>query len=151
MLTEFNYITEDWTQWDKNYVQGLTSNLYTIPQITANGLDVTGITAALGEFQFRVMVRGYTEAIPTGGHRITIQEAGIFVWDSFNFDGEYNLRFWRCSPAAFSLVEKEGFINLYNSDFQGFRREFGVGNDFLVLSHVRRVDLGEGFSYETEL
>ena len=139
----FDYTNEDWSQWRAGYFQ----------QIKANGMEafpVDGLMASMGDFQFRALAKGYTEP-QENGHLIVIQGVSIIVWDSFNFDGDAELGFWRCSPPTFSMTKEHGFTQLHNGDFQKFRKDFSTGNDFMVLSRPEPVDPQVVFSYETDL
>ncbi|WP_368509197.1 DUF6402 family protein [uncultured Bilophila sp.] len=86
-----------------------------------------------------------------GGHTIVIQKVKVFVWDSFNFDGKYDLHYWKCNPESFSFNEDDGYSNVENKDFQNFRKKYGYGNDFMVLSHPYEVEYFKIMSYDTEL
>ena len=61
--------------------------------------------------------------------------------DTFNFDGDYDLKYWNCKKLAFSRFSSNGYTNLHNSDFNKFRTDHHVGNDFLVLTHPHPVDI----------
>lgn len=142
--TLFDYTAQDWPYWKKGYFQ----------QIVVQGfasIDADGLMAAMGSFTLRALAKGFTQPNGDGGHTIVIQEFKVIVWDSFNFDGKYNLRYWRCSPEGFSRMEEKGYSNVQNEDFQYFRTKYGYGNDFMVLSHPYKVDYFKVMSYNTEL
>ena len=165
---EFNYITDDHRQWNGRYAQQYTVFRYGISEneIPENFIDddgdigdvefqhgdmiqPDGLTAAMGGFQIRAFVAGYTEPLQTGGHRIAINKIGIIVWDSFNFKGKANLRYWRCSPPEFALMQIPGSMELTNDHFNAFRRNNHRGQDFLVLSRMRILDILPEYTYET--
>ena len=165
---EFNYITDDHRQWNRRYAQQYTVFRYgvTTNEIPENFIDddgdigdvefqhgdmiqPDGLTAAMGGFQIRAFVAGYTEPLQTGGHKIIINKIGIIVWDSFNFKGKANLRHWRCSPPAFALLQIPGSMELTNDHFNAFRRNNHRGQDFLVLSRMRVLDILPEYTYET--
>ncbi len=140
---DFDYTDRDWTHWQADYFQ----------QTTVEGMDALsadGLMAAMGNFQLRALAKGYTEA-HAGGHLIVIKGVSIIVWDSFNFAGDADLGFWKCTPAQFSDSRFDGAVELHNKDFQEFRSNYGRGNDFLVLSQPEPVDPPMVFSYETDL
>ena len=43
------------------------------------------------------------------------------------------------------------YIQIYNTHFATFREKYGLGEDFIVLSHVKDVDHMLRFSYDTDL
>lgn len=111
-----------------------------------------GLLAAMGNFQIRLLAKGYTEPLKIKqGYKIVIQGISAFVWDSFNFAGEYDLGYWSCNDLRFSRIQLNGYINLHNSDFNKFREKFGKGNDFMILTHLYPVDIDAEFSYEADL
>ena len=112
---------------------------------------VDGIMACLGNFNFRALASGYTEPLPHGGHKITVEGISIFLWDSFNFNREDELGYWSCMLKIFSLVELENVsMQVFNSDFQNFRLQHKQGHDFMVLSNPEPVANFPSFSYVTE-
>lgn len=134
-----------WQVWKKNYFQSIIVN-----DLGAHIPD--GLTCCMGNFNFRALAAGYTEPLPEGGHRITVERLSIFVWDSFNFEGTDELGYWSCRDKAFSwdwLNDSYHFI--YNKYFQEFRNKYKRGYDFMVLSMPQNVDDFKGFQYDTEL
>lgn len=139
----FDYTQKSWTHWRNDYFQ----------QITVEGMDALsadGLMAAMGNFQLRALAQGYTEPA-AGGHIIAVTGISIFIWDSFNFEGEGALGHWRCSPPDFSPYGDDDLLELTNAEFRAFRKNFNSGNDFLVLSSPRNVDPWTAFAYETSL
>jgi len=61
---------------------------------------------------------------------VSVEEIGIYVWDTFNFEGEQFLGVWgyRDTP-----------VN--NSDFREWRQKNNAGGDFLVYSDIKRTKL----------
>ena len=59
--------------------------------------------------------------------QVTIEEVGVYVKDSFDFNGNQFLGWW--GPAD---------VPINNSDFQRWRAENHTGGDFLVYSDVKR-------------
>ncbi|WP_302979343.1 phage baseplate assembly protein V [Bilophila wadsworthia] len=134
-----------WREWKENYFQ------YTIV-LAALTSPPDGLTACMGDFNFRALAAGYTEPLPNGGHRITIKHVSIFVWDSFNFsDAEDNLHYWSCEDKSFSLFPLPQYTHLHDKDFQEFRKNRNMGNDFMVLAGPKDVDGIWSIQYDTEL
>lgn len=132
-----------WRKWKESYYQD-TSVLIVVM--------VDGLTASMGDFNFRALAAGYTEPLSNGGHRITIERVSVFVWDSFNFhDAEDDLHYWSCKEKAFSLGSAPNYINITNASFQDFRKKYNRGSDFMILSTPRRIDGIGPFQYETLL
>jgi hypothetical protein len=95
----------------------------------SSGTTVDGLTAALGGFLLQVAVTGQVLSAP-GFTQIVINEIGIYVKDSFDFNGDQFLGVWgyRDDP-----------IN--NSDFRQWRNDNHLGGDFQVFSDVKRIKL----------
>jgi hypothetical protein len=100
------------------------------------------MSAALANFAFRVLVAGSVAAGPGGvGHRVTISEIGVYIRDTYDFNGFQPLGFWDDST---NRVEKGPFwggVAVFNSDFRTWRTTNALGGDFLVYSDIKRVTL----------
>ena len=140
----FFYTEQHWSYWQKGYFQQIV-----VPGFAS--IDADGLMAAMGSFTLRALATGFTQPNGEGGHTMVIQKVKVVVWDSFNFDGKYDLRYWKCSPESFSFNEDDGYSNVENKDFQNFREKYGYGNDFMVLSHPYEVEYFKIMSYDTEL
>jgi hypothetical protein len=113
------------------------------------------LTAALGAFTFYVVVAGkivkptyqnLPAQINIVGHDVTIEEIGIYVRDSYDFEDEQFLGWWAYPDdwgrRPFGLVSAFPFENgelVTNSDFRKFRRQTGKGGDFLIYSDLKRL------------
>jgi hypothetical protein len=130
---------------------------------------VDDLTAALGAFNFKVVVagtvmprreRGWEEHVL--GHIVTIDEVGIYVRDSFDFEGDQFLGFF-AEPGDFrasdgrvyrrpwgrvSNLPFDGGELVNNYDFRNFRKRSGMGGDFLIFSDLKRVSAD--FEFNTE-
>jgi hypothetical protein len=119
------------------------------------GLDFDDMTAALGAFVLRVVVSGVVAPSAGGrGHVVTINEVGVYVRDSFDFEGDQYLGCWSDSPDGFlplmppepggefgfSLVPPR-FSPVGNRDFREWRTRNRRGGDFLVFSDLKRTTL----------
>lgn len=105
-----------------------------------SGLD--DMTAALGRFVFRVAVAGTVgPASGRSGHEVVINDIGIYLQDSYDFEGFQFLGFWDDSDNSVSVLNPFSGTGVYNSDFRDHRRDTGWGGDFLVYSNVSRMSL----------
>jgi hypothetical protein len=95
-----------------------------------DGLAFDALAGALGAFVFQVAISGRLVSIGGGEFQVSIEEVGIYVKDSFDFNGDQFLGFWgyRDDP-----------IN--NFDFRQWRAENHAGGDFRVFSDVKRTTL----------
>jgi len=95
-----------------------------------SGLTADALTAALGAFMFQVAVAGTVIARVGATATVSIREVGVYVKDSFDFNGSQFLGFWghRDTPVG-------------NATFNDWRTKFGKGGDFLVFSDVKRIKL----------
>jgi hypothetical protein len=94
----------------------------------SSGATVDALTAALGGFTLQVAVAGKALRQPTGAVELTIEEIGIYVKDSFDFNGPQFLGVWgyRDDP-----------VN--NEDFRKWRAGHQLGGDFQVFSDAKRI------------
>jgi hypothetical protein len=137
---------------DRSYV-----NFRAIPE----GSDFDDMTAALGAFVLRVVVAGTVApqravggAAPSA-FDVEISEVGVYVRDSFDFEGDQYLGCWSDNPDGFlPLMPPEPgmgmgfapfrppvFSPVGNRDFREWRRRTGRGGDFLVFSDLKRLPL----------
>jgi hypothetical protein len=95
-----------------------------------NGLAFDALSGALGAFHLQVAIAGKLLSIGGGEFQVSIEEVGIYVKDSFDFNGSQFLGFWgyRDDP-------------LNNADFRQWRAENHAGGDFRVFSDVKRTRL----------
>lgn len=95
-----------------------------------NGFAFDGLTAALGGFIFQVVIAGKLQWISAKEFWVTVEEVGVYVKDSFDFNGDQFLGVWgyRDTP-----------VN--NSDFREWRAKNNAGGDFQVFSDIKRTKL----------
>jgi hypothetical protein len=105
-----------------------------------SGLD--DMTAALGNFVFRVAVAGNVAPVSGGrGHRVTITDVGVYLRDSYDFNGDQHLGFWDDSDNSVSGWNALSGTQVTNEDFRNHRAATGRGGDFLVFSDVKQTHL----------
>jgi hypothetical protein len=102
------------------------------------------LKAALGRFTFRVAVAGdVTPKKNGGGYRVTIDTIGIYVRDSYDFDGFQPLGAWSDTDLTGEIaLPFTGATEVYNSTFRDWRTKNHRGGDFLVYSDVRTLPGG---------
>jgi hypothetical protein len=124
--------------------------------------DLDDMSASLGRFTFRVLVAGRTTAVRgssgAGGTRpptmnlpavprsatfqVSIAEVGIYIRDSFDFNGDQFLGFWDDSDNSVSMLNFLSGTSVSNEDFRNWRARHGRGGDFLVFSDIKCIALG---------
>lgn len=105
---------------------------------------VDDMTAALGNFAFWMAVAGTIESIqPNVSYKVTVEEIGVYVKDSYDFNGDQYLGAW--SDDDFSLLGNPDTDGIYNDTFRDFRDKSGRGGDFLVFSDVLRFPLDSSY------
>jgi hypothetical protein len=116
----FGNLTQPVTQIDDAWVNSRP--------VSSGGVTPDGLTAALGGFQLQVAVAGKVSRLPGGVVSLTVEEVGIYVKDSFDFNGDQFLGVWgyRDDP-----------VN--NLDFRQWRSAHNMGGDFQVFSDVKRL------------
>jgi Family of unknown function (DUF6402) len=133
-------------------------NFRTVGSVT----DFDDMTAALANFTFRVVVAGTVGPVapapgaPAGPttYQVRITEVGVYIQDSFDFEGDQFLGCWSDSPDGFSPIPPPSGISIgpipipsfqykpvFNSTFRDWRTSNGHGGDFLVFSDMKRVTL----------
>lgn len=126
------------------------------PTFYINHRDVTDgvseslddIAAALANFDLRVVVGGMViKEFGEGGvsHRskVTITDVGVYVADTFDFEGWQPLGCWNVCTNEVGKVSCGGGEYVSNADFRNWRTANGRGGDFLVYSDVKATRLGE--------
>jgi hypothetical protein len=95
-----------------------------------SGFAYDALAGALGAFELHVAIAGRVLSTVGGATQVSVEEVGIYVKDSFDFNGDQFLGFWgyRDDP-----------IN--NADFRQWRLNNHAGGDFLVYSDVKRTKL----------
>jgi hypothetical protein len=129
---------------------------------TATSFD--DLTAALGKFLFRVVVAGTVVPVPaaqgsaprTAAFRVRVTEVGVYIRDSFDFEGNQSPGCWSdAQPPRFSPILTPAFgpgggavfmpqmilTSVGNRDFREWRQRNGRGGDFLVFSDMKRLRL----------
>jgi hypothetical protein len=156
-------------------VQYLDDDYINERPVTGSQLD--DLTAALAAFNFRVVVAGSVEPVHiidgrTGNivglkHDVTLDEVGVYVRDSYDFEGDQFLGWWTY-PDRYDYWEDDivdtgrrsvsypyGYVLgmpfrggelLTNEDFKKFRKRRRKGGDFLVYSDIKRIGVWAKFS-----
>jgi len=129
-------------------------------------LPLDDLDAALGSFTFHVAVAGAVEPIwspPSSakktpaaksgqkagaeperkitGRQVTVTEVGVYVRDSFDFNGDQDLGYWDDEDDSVSSWIMFSGVHVTNADFRKWRANNKKGGDFLVYSDVRRTVL----------
>ena len=124
---------------------------------------IDDLAAALGAFTFYLVVAGsvsFSNVDPQApwqqrrlGHDVTIDEVGIYVRDSYDFEGDQFLGWWaypddsgRFPNGYVSAMPFDGGELVTNEDFKKFRRRTGKGGDFLIFSDLKRVSVNYTFN-----
>jgi hypothetical protein len=100
--------------------------------------DLDDLAMALGNFTLNVAVAGLVEpAGPPGRHRVTITAVGVYVRDSYDFEGDQPLGFWDDSDNSVSTWNPLAGTYVSNASFRDWRSTTGMGGDFRVFSDVK--------------
>jgi len=104
--------------------------------------DLDDMSAALGNFAFRVLIAGSVAPAPGGARfQVTITEVGIYIRDSYDFNGDQDLGYWDDTDNSVSMINPLSGTKVTNADFRAWRAPNGRGGDFLVFSDVKRTTL----------
>lgn len=103
--------------------------------------DLDDMSAALGNFAFRILIAGSVVGVPdsgAGAHRVTISEVGVYIRDSYDFNGDQSLGFWDDKDNSVSMINPFSGTAVSNADFRKWRTANGRGGDFIVYSDIKR-------------
>ena len=103
--------------------------------------------AALGAFTFKVIVQGRVappqdswSLQPPYTHRVTIEKVGVYIKDSFDFNGPQFLGAWQETPPDVTrdpVAYPDSHTRVDNADFRAWRSQNHKGGDFLVFSDIK--------------
>jgi hypothetical protein len=132
--TVFGFLGKPGPTLDADYIQhGVVGGLL-------DPLD--DMYAALGKSVFRIAVQGTAFPLKGGRHQITIQSVGIYLWDSYDFNGEQELGFWDFKTGDVGRTPASGTL-VTNADFRAWRTANGRGGDYYVYSDVKITTLSK--------
>ena len=104
------------------------------------------LNASLGRFSYRMVVAGEVE--PDGDkHKVTVKQVGIYIRDSYDFEGDQNLGYWDDSDNSVSFLPGTG-TKVTNKSFRDWRSANSKGGDFMVYSKVKLTDLATSDVFE---
>ncbi|MCX7112860.1 MAG: DUF6402 family protein [Proteobacteria bacterium] len=104
--------------------------------------DLDDMNAALGNFVFNVVISGRVSCSGKDSvYRVEIKEVGVYVKDSYDFNGDQFLGYWDDSDNSVSMWNALSGTGVSNQDFRDWRSQNGKGGDFRVFSDVKRTSL----------
>ncbi|MDE5833329.1 MAG: phage baseplate assembly protein V, partial [Desulfovibrio sp.] len=136
----FNFTQSNWPKWNDHYFRSVR-----VPGMDSFPPD--GLMAAMGDFNFRALADGAI-APSENGYKIKVNKVCVFVWDSFNFAGDFPLLYWSCVNERFQILDPDEAVFLSNADFRKFQDETDGGDEFLVLSEPKNIDNFGIYEYE---
>ncbi len=126
-----------------SYYGGYYGSYYGYSGYSSDVMD--DLTAALGRFVFHAVVAGDVKANPatTGpvSYQVTIREVGIYVRDTYDFNGWQPLGFWDDSDNSVSSVNFFSGTYVSNESFRDWRTANSRGGDFEIFTDVQRIVL----------
>lgn len=109
--------------------------------------NLDDMDASLGNFVFQVVIAGTVS--PKGKvHQVDVKEVAIFIRDSYDFNGDQFLGTWNdtkdtVSRSMFGI----GGDMVWNSDFRKWRKDNGMGGDYMIYSDVKKISLQKPDSF----
>ncbi len=103
--------------------------------------DFNDLYAALGNFEFCVAIAGESEGLKSGETQVTVREVGVYVRDSYDFNGTQSLGYWSETSNRLSRFPIGGGGYVSNESFRNWRATNHRGGDFMVFSDVKRTVL----------
>jgi hypothetical protein len=116
----------------------IASKVETAGRVAAEGLD--DMDAALFSFNLLLVPKGKATRTAKGWD-VKISELGVFVFDSYDFNGGEDLGWWKMPdevkpPHVFPLFQP-GYVHVTNDLYRAYRTRHKRGGDFLVISDVK--------------
>jgi LysM repeat protein len=113
--------------------------------MTSDPLD--DLFGALGDFNLRFVADGRAE--PQGGTDwlVTVERVGVYIQDSFDFNGHQPLGFWNETKNEVSKTPGFGFDLVDNGDYRDWRDSHGKGGDFIVFSDIKIITQATPWSF----
>ena len=102
---------------------------------TYGGLN--DLIAALGAFTFRVVLAGSVAPTSNNQYQIEVTKVGVYLRDSYDFQGFQFLGFWNDSNNSVSAINPLSGSAVFNSTFRNWRDQNEAGGDYLVYSNVQ--------------
>lgn len=115
--------------------------------------SVDDFYAAFGSALVRLAVSGMVEPV-TGGWRVTIDQVGTYLRDSYDFNGDQPLGSW--GPDGLSRIAvlapeievdirrpltaaglRQRYFSVGNGSFRRYRGITGMGGDYVIYSDIR--------------
>lgn len=125
---------------DKDQVQQRSVGMSDMTQ------SLDDLDAALANFVFQVMVAGTVS--PKGSiHQVDIKEVGIYVRDSYDFEGRQYLGTWNDTTNTVSRNPLASGDTVWNSTFRDWRTTNGMGGDYMIYSDVTKITLSPPDSF----
>lgn len=130
-------------------VQALDADYVNQRIVSFGANDLDDMAAALGNFAFRVVIAGGVAPVPgSPKFRVTISDVGVYIRDSYDFNGTQFLGFWGDTDNSVSMVNALSGTAVSNEDFRSWRTKSGKGGDFLVFSDVLTTRLSTPSTFE---
>jgi hypothetical protein len=102
---------------------------------------------SLGDYNLRFVAEGRAEPLGGTDWLITVERVGIYVQDSFDFNGHQPLGFWNETTKEVSKTPGFGFDLVDNGDYRDWRTANGMGGDFIVFSDVKIIAQAKPWSF----
>jgi hypothetical protein len=102
---------------------------------------------ALGDYNLRFVAEGQAEPLGGTDWLVTVERVGIYIEDSFDFNGFQPLGFWNETKNQVSKSPGFGFDLVTNGDYRAWRAAHGSGGDFLVFSDVKIIAEAKPWSF----
>ncbi|MBX7222392.1 MAG: hypothetical protein K1Y36_20750 [Blastocatellia bacterium] len=107
-------------------------------------VEIDELYAALGRFTFHVLVRGYIGSKDAKQIFCFIEEVGVYIRDSYDFNGDFQpLGYWDTESNYIGKVPKPGTTYVSNATFRRWRERNGRGGDYMIFSDVKTTKLSQ--------
>ena len=81
------------------------------------------------------------------GWQVKVTEVGVYVADSYDFNGDQPLRYWDDADNSTSMINPLSGTAVSNQDFRDWRTKNNKGGDFLVFSNIERTVLAVPYTF----
>lgn len=140
-LTAFGDLSKAAADMEDDYINFRAVGGYVYQYYSYGGLN--DLTAALGRFVLNVAIAGTVESAPNPAQfKISVKEVGVYIKDSYDFEGDQFLGYWDDGDNSVSTINPLSGDGVSNKDFRDWRGANGKGGDFRVYSDVKRYSFG---------
>jgi hypothetical protein len=111
--------------------------------IYVDGYFWDDLLVSLGRFTFYFVVAGRVTPMKAG-HLVSVEKVGVYVRDSYDFQGSQSLGAWKLPDWA-EVLEFPSSCEVGNNTFRNWRDDYNRGGDYYILTDLRIMETSDHF------